>query len=219
MIGGIMLDLDRTSSVKVYRLSTVHIACFLYFVKSITHKFKCSFSMRDRVSNVLSFCLRKIPYLDHQDCFFFLVNWLLSLIHNRVICRKMLGGGRPNENTMIPCFTEENRVPNDINTLPHLQLFGHESGGQNSKIFRRTTFPRIQWRWHSSTHNLRALRSNSVVMVQAYRLLVAEMNVLEWDYPLHLGVTEAGEGNDGQMKSASGIGTLLMRKRLIPVED
>ncbi|XP_073144631.1 BOI-related E3 ubiquitin-protein ligase 1-like isoform X2 [Henckelia pumila] len=38
---------------------------------------------------------------------------------------KMLGGGRPNENTMIPCFTEENRVPNDINTLPHLQLFGH----------------------------------------------------------------------------------------------
>ncbi|XP_073144258.1 4-hydroxy-3-methylbut-2-en-1-yl diphosphate synthase (ferredoxin), chloroplastic-like isoform X8 [Henckelia pumila] len=90
----------------------------------------------------------------------------------------MLGGGRPNENTMIPCFTEENRVPNDINTLPHLQLFGHGS--------------------------------NSVVMVQAYRLLVAEMNVLEWDYPLHLGVTEAGEGNDGQMKSASGIGTLLM---------
>ena len=46
-------------------------------------------------------------------------------------------------------------------------------------------------------------------MVQAYRLLVAEMNVQGWDYPLHLGVTEAGEGEDGRMKSAIGIGTLL----------
>jgi hypothetical protein len=52
--------------------------------------------------------------------------------------------------------------------------------------------------------------SNPVVMVQAYRLLVAEMYNLGWDYPLHLGVTEAGEGEDGRMKSAIGIGTLLM---------
>jgi (E)-4-hydroxy-3-methylbut-2-enyl-diphosphate synthase len=51
--------------------------------------------------------------------------------------------------------------------------------------------------------------SNPVVMVQAYRLLVAEMYVQGWDYPLHLGVTEAGEGEDGRMKSAIGIGTLL----------
>ncbi|XVF20226.1 hypothetical protein REPUB_Repub11eG0179500 [Reevesia pubescens] len=51
--------------------------------------------------------------------------------------------------------------------------------------------------------------SNPVVMVQAYRLLVAEMYVHGWDYPLHLGVTEAGEGEDGRMKSAIGIGTLL----------
>ncbi|KAA8539373.1 hypothetical protein F0562_026065 [Nyssa sinensis] len=51
--------------------------------------------------------------------------------------------------------------------------------------------------------------SNLVVMVQAYRLLVAEMYVQGWDYPLHLGVTEAGEGEDGRMKSAIGIGTLL----------
>lgn len=51
--------------------------------------------------------------------------------------------------------------------------------------------------------------SNPVIMVQAYRLLVAEMYVLGWDYPLHLGVTEAGEGEDGRMKSAIGIGTLL----------
>lgn len=52
--------------------------------------------------------------------------------------------------------------------------------------------------------------SNPVIMVQAYRLLVAEMYNLGWDYPLHLGVTEAGEGEDGRMKSAIGIGTLLM---------
>ncbi|GLJ45795.1 hypothetical protein SUGI_0963770 [Cryptomeria japonica] len=44
---------------------------------------------------------------------------------------------------------------------------------------------------------------------QAYHLLVAEMNVPGWDYPLHLGVTEAGEVEDGRMKSAIGIGTLL----------
>ena len=51
--------------------------------------------------------------------------------------------------------------------------------------------------------------STPVIMVQAYRLLVAEMYVHGWDYPLHLGVTEAGEGEDGRMKSAIGIGTLL----------
>jgi (E)-4-hydroxy-3-methylbut-2-enyl-diphosphate synthase len=42
-------------------------------------------------------------------------------------------------------------------------------------------------------------------MVQAYRLLAAEMYKLGWDYPLHLGVTEAGEGEDGRMKSAIGM--------------
>jgi (E)-4-hydroxy-3-methylbut-2-enyl-diphosphate synthase len=47
-------------------------------------------------------------------------------------------------------------------------------------------------------------------MVQAYRLLVAEMEKRDWHYPLHLGVTEAGEGEDGRMKSAIGIGALLL---------
>ena len=51
--------------------------------------------------------------------------------------------------------------------------------------------------------------SNTRVMVQAYRLLVAEMITEGMDYPLHLGVTEAGEGEDGRIKSAVGIGTLL----------
>jgi (E)-4-hydroxy-3-methylbut-2-enyl-diphosphate synthase len=51
--------------------------------------------------------------------------------------------------------------------------------------------------------------SNTIVMVQAYRLLVAEMIKEGMNYPLHLGVTEAGEGEDGRIKSAVGIGTLL----------
>lgn len=52
--------------------------------------------------------------------------------------------------------------------------------------------------------------SNPQVMILAYRLLVAEMMTLGWDYPLHLGVTEAGEGEDGRIKSAMGIGSLLL---------
>lgn len=51
--------------------------------------------------------------------------------------------------------------------------------------------------------------SNTVVMVQSVRLLVATMAKEQMDYPLHLGVTEAGEGEDGRIKSAVGIGALL----------
>ena len=51
--------------------------------------------------------------------------------------------------------------------------------------------------------------SNPKVMVQAYRLLVNKMIANNMNYPLHLGVTEAGEGEDGRIKSAVGIGTLL----------
>ncbi len=51
--------------------------------------------------------------------------------------------------------------------------------------------------------------SNPQVVVQAYRLLVNRMEAEGMDYPLHLGVTEAGEGEDGRIKSAVGIGTLL----------
>ena len=51
--------------------------------------------------------------------------------------------------------------------------------------------------------------SNPLVVVQAYRLLVNRMEAEGMDYPLHLGVTEAGEGEDGRIKSAIGIGTLL----------
>ncbi len=51
--------------------------------------------------------------------------------------------------------------------------------------------------------------SNTQVMVEAYRLLVNHMMTAGMNYPLHLGVTEAGEGEDGRIKSAVGIGTLL----------
>lgn len=51
--------------------------------------------------------------------------------------------------------------------------------------------------------------SNTVVMVQSVRLLVSEMEKEQMSYPLHLGVTEAGEGEDGRIKSAVGIGALL----------
>lgn len=51
--------------------------------------------------------------------------------------------------------------------------------------------------------------SNTQVMVQAYRLLINKMEVEGMNYPLHLGVTEAGDGEDGRIKSAVGIGSLL----------
>ena len=53
--------------------------------------------------------------------------------------------------------------------------------------------------------------SNPKVMIQAYRLLVARLDELgpDWNYPIHLGVTEAGDGEDGRIKSAIGIGSLL----------
>ena len=53
--------------------------------------------------------------------------------------------------------------------------------------------------------------SNPKVMISAYRLLVARLNQAgaDWNYPVHLGVTEAGDGEDGRIKSAIGIGSLL----------
>ncbi len=52
--------------------------------------------------------------------------------------------------------------------------------------------------------------SNPKVMIQAYRLLVERMDREDMHYPLHLGVTEAGDGEDGRIKSAIGIGSLLL---------
>ena len=65
----------------------------------------------------------------------------------------------------------------------------------------------IDENYHEIIFSMKA--SNPQVMIQAYRLLVATMMKKGMDYPLHLGVTEAGEGEDGRIKSAVGIGSLL----------
>jgi (E)-4-hydroxy-3-methylbut-2-enyl-diphosphate synthase len=63
--------------------------------------------------------------------------------------------------------------------------------------------------YHDIIFSMKA--SNPKVMIEAYRLLVARLAAegSDWNYPLHLGVTEAGEGEDGRIKSAIGIGALL----------
>ncbi len=68
------------------------------------------------------------------------------------------------------------------------------------RIFRRERFDDV-------VISIKA--SNTVVMVQTVRLLVKTMDAEDMHYPLHLGVTEAGEGEDGRIKSAVGIGALL----------
>ena len=64
--------------------------------------------------------------------------------------------------------------------------------------------------YHEFVFSMKA--SNPKVMIIAYRLLVSalESEGTDWNYPLHLGVTEAGDGEDGRIKSAIGIGSLLM---------
>ncbi|MGC6433748.1 MAG: (E)-4-hydroxy-3-methylbut-2-enyl-diphosphate synthase [Crocinitomicaceae bacterium] len=75
-----------------------------------------------------------------------------------------------------------------------------ESAMEFLRICRKNDF-------HNIVISMKA--SNTIVMVQAYRLLVAEMIKNNMNYPLHLGVTEAGDGEDGRIKSAVGIGALL----------
>ncbi|HEV2124043.1 MAG TPA: flavodoxin-dependent (E)-4-hydroxy-3-methylbut-2-enyl-diphosphate synthase, partial [Chloroflexota bacterium] len=64
-----------------------------------------------------------------------------------------------------------------------------------------------KYEYHDLIFSMKA--SNPKVMIQAYRLLAARLDELGWDYPFHLGVTEAGNGEDGRIKSAIGIGSLL----------
>jgi len=63
--------------------------------------------------------------------------------------------------------------------------------------------------YHAFVFSMKA--SNPKIMIAAYRLLVARLSELgpDWNYPVHLGVTEAGEGEDARIKSAIGIGSLL----------
>ena len=63
--------------------------------------------------------------------------------------------------------------------------------------------------FHDFVFSMKA--SNPKVMIEAYRLLVSRLDAEgpDWNYPIHLGVTEAGDGEDGRIKSAVGIGSLL----------
>src|SRR5205823_9335949 len=73
---------------------------------------------------------------------------------------------------------------------------------ESDRIDRNHRFHHIKFPIKSSTPK---------VMIECYRLLVARLDQEgpDWNYPLHLGVTEAGEGEDGRIKSAIGIGSLL----------
>src|ERR1017187_447098 len=77
-----------------------------------------------------------------------------------------------------------------------------ECGLEFARICRQHDFHNFKFSMKSS---------NPKVMIECYRLLVArlEQEGPDWNYPIHLGVTEAGEGEDGRIKSAIGIGSLL----------
>lgn len=75
-----------------------------------------------------------------------------------------------------------------------------ESALEFTSVFRKYGF-------HNLIYSMKS--SNPQVMIEAYRLLVTELDSRGWDYPLHLGVTEAGAGLSGRIKSSVGIGTLL----------
>src|SRR5688500_12195483 len=79
----------------------------------------------------------------------------------------------------------------------------------NGMVESAMEFLRIceEYNYHQIVLSMKA--SNPQVMVQAYRQLIKKMQEEKMNYPLHLGVTEAGEGEDGRIKSAVGIGTLL----------
>jgi (E)-4-hydroxy-3-methylbut-2-enyl-diphosphate synthase len=71
-------------------------------------------------------------------------------------------------------------------------------------------FVRICEKFNYSQIILSMKASNPIIMIQAYRLLVHEMMRENMNYPIHLGVTEAGEGDDARIKSGMGIGSLLL---------
>src|SRR5260370_2098237 len=77
-----------------------------------------------------------------------------------------------------------------------------ESALEFARIARQNDFPHFKFSMKSS---------NPKVMIECYRLLAARLAELgpDWNYPIHLGVTEAGDGEDGRIKSAIGIGSLL----------
>jgi (E)-4-hydroxy-3-methylbut-2-enyl-diphosphate synthase len=122
-------------------------------------------------------------------------------------------------------YMEEQFVPlvQDCKRLGRAMRIGTNHGSLSDRIMNRhgdtphgmvesaLEFARIARAndYHNFLFSMKA--SNPKVMIEAYRLLVAHLNALgsDWNYPIHLGVTEAGDGEDGRIKSAIGIGSLL----------
>ncbi|MFA9197045.1 MAG: (E)-4-hydroxy-3-methylbut-2-enyl-diphosphate synthase [Aliarcobacter sp.] len=92
------------------------------------------------------------------------------------------------------------RIMNRYGDSPHGMV---ESALEFARIARKLKF-------HNFLFSMKS--SNPKVMIEAYRLLTValEKEGADWNYPLHLGVTEAGDGEDGRIKSAIGIGSLLL---------
>ena len=92
------------------------------------------------------------------------------------------------------------RIMNRYGDTPHGMV---ESALEFARIARKLNF-------HNFLFSMKS--SNPKVMIEAYRLLTValEKEGTDWNYPLHLGVTEAGDGEDGRIKSAIGIGSLLL---------
>jgi (E)-4-hydroxy-3-methylbut-2-enyl-diphosphate synthase len=107
--------------------------------------------------------------------------------------------------------------------LGRAMRFGANHGSLSDRIMNRfgdsplgmvesaLEFARIARKHNFHNFKFSMKSSNPKVMIECYRLLVArlEQDGPDWNYPIHLGVTEAGEGEDGRIKSAIGIGSLL----------
>ena len=120
------------------------------------------------------------------------------------------------ENRFAPLVTEAKR-------LRRCLRIGANHGSLSDRIMNRygdtplgmvesaLEFARICRKHNFHDFKFSMKSSNPKVMIECYRLLVArlEQNGPDWNYPIHLGVTEAGEGEDGRIKSAIGIGSLL----------
>ena len=88
-----------------------------------------------------------------------------------------------------------------------MNRFGDSPRGMVESALEFTRVCR-KYDFHDIIFSMKA--SNTRVMIEAYRLLAAEMMKLGWNYPLHLGVTEAGALEEGRVKSAIGVGSLLL---------
>ena len=104
-------------------------------------------------------------------------------------------------NTAIRIGTNHGSLPARI-----LEKFGNTAEGMVQSTLEYVDICRAH-DFHQLVLSIKS--SNLKVMIDAYRLLVQKMRGLGYDYPLHLGVTEAGDAEDGRIKSAAGIGTLL----------